>query len=66
VALAPSMASLLIGGLNRIAALEVPVALPTFWLAASPAIGLFVGLLAAWIPAQRAANQDPASSVRYE
>ena len=66
VALAPSMAALLIGGLNRIAALEVPVALPTFWLAASPAIGLFVGLLAAWIPAQRAANQDPASSVRYE
>lgn len=66
VALCAPMANLLIAGLNKIASLQTPVVLPLGWMFAAPAIGLAVGLVAAWIPAARAAAQDPASSVRYE
>ena len=66
VALCAPMANLLIAGLNKIASLQMPVVLPLHWMLAAPAIGLLVGALAAWIPARRAAAQDPAASVRYE
>lgn len=64
--LAVPMAHVLIGGLNRVAALQAPVVLPVVWMAFVPLIGLSVGALAAYVPARRAAMQDPATSVRYE
>ena len=66
VLLCVPMAQLLISGLNRIAALDAPVVLPLLWMTLAPVVGLVVGVIAAWIPAHRAAAQDPASSVRYE
>jgi len=66
VLLCVPMAQLLISGLNRIAALDAPVVLPFVWMTLAPVVGLVVGVVASWIPAHRAAAQDPASSVRYE
>jgi putative ABC transport system permease protein len=64
--LAVPMAHVLIEGLNRVAALQAPVVLPVAWMIAVPAIGLLVGAAAAYVPARRAAMEDPAMSVRYE
>jgi putative ABC transport system permease protein len=64
--LAVPMAHVLILGLNRIAALQAPTVLPYVWFWIVPVVGVAVGALAAWLPARRAAAQDPATSVRYE
>jgi ABC-type antimicrobial peptide transport system permease subunit len=66
LALCAPMAHVLVGGLNRVAALAAPVVLPVPWMIAVPAIALGVGVLAALLPAARASAQDPAEAVRYE
>lgn len=60
------MAQILITGLNRVARLEAPVALPEPWLWAVPGIALVTGVLAAVVPARQAVRAEPAESVRYE
>jgi putative ABC transport system permease protein len=66
VGLSVPMAHVLVGGLNRVAALAAPVVVPRGWIVAVPLLALAVGLLASLLPAARAARQDPADSVRYE
>jgi putative ABC transport system permease protein len=64
--LAVPMARVLISGLNRVAGLDAPLTLPWDWFAATPAIAVGTGLLAAILPGMRAAALNPAASVRYE
>ncbi len=60
------MAHLLVRGLNTVAQLAIPVVVPRTWMYAIPPIALVTGILAALIPALRAARTDPAESVRFE
>jgi putative ABC transport system permease protein len=60
------MAHVLVRGLNHIAGLDAPVALPRVWFALVPALALATGVLAAVVPAVRALRQSPVESVRYE
>ena len=60
------MAHLLVSGLNTVAQMSVPVVVPRSWMYALPPIALVTGILAALVPAVRAARTDPAESVRFE
>jgi putative ABC transport system permease protein len=60
------LASVLVFGMNRVARLEAPVALPWDWFVYVPILAFGTALLAALVPAVRALRQSPAESVRYE
>lgn len=66
VALAVPMGWLLVRGMNQVAALAAPFALPWTWLWLTPVLALATGVLAALVPAWRALQQNPAEAVRYE
>ncbi|MEC7582674.1 MAG: FtsX-like permease family protein [Planctomycetota bacterium] len=66
LALVSPMAELLVAGLNRVAALDVPLMLPVGWMWAVLPLAVSVGVLSAWFPAARAGREDPAVAIRYE
>jgi ABC-type lipoprotein release transport system permease subunit len=65
-ALCVPMAWILVGGLNAVAGLEAPVVIPGRWLGFTPLIAFGAALVAALLPAVRAAGQSPAAAVAYE
>jgi hypothetical protein len=65
-ALCVPMAHVLVAGLNRVAGLAAPLALPWGWLVLVPLLAIATGLAAAIVPAVRAVRASPAESVRYE
>lgn len=66
VALAVPMGYLLVRGMNQVAALAAPFALPWRWLWLTPVLALLTGVLAGLVPAWRSLRQSPAEAVRYE
>lgn len=64
--LAVPLAWVLVGGMNQVARLEAPVALPWRWFVLAPLAAFATAVLAAIVPALRALRQSPAESVRYE
>ena len=64
--LAVPLAYVLVLGMNRVARLDAPVALPFGWFAVVPLLALGTAVLAAVVPAWRALRQSPSESVRYE
>ncbi|MCC6671434.1 MAG: FtsX-like permease family protein [Planctomycetes bacterium] len=55
-----------VAGLNEVSGLEAPVVVPWPWVVVVPALALGLGVLAAVLPALRAARENPADAVRYE
>ncbi len=66
LAICVPMVQVLLAGLNRVAGLRAPVALPWEWMVLAPGLALVVGVLAALLPGLRMRRQDPAAAVRYE
>jgi len=66
LALCYPLAKVLVLGLNAVARLDAPLAIPWTWFVYVP-IGAFVtAVCAAIVPAYRALQQSPSESVRYE
>jgi putative ABC transport system permease protein len=66
LALAVPLAHVLVLGMNQVARLDAPVALPLDWFLFAPLAALATAVLAAVVPALRALRQSPSESVRYE
>lgn len=60
------MGAMVVSGLNRVAGLSAPFAVPWPYVFAVLPLALGIGVLAAILPASRAVRQSPVESVRYE
>ena len=64
--LALVLAQVLVFGMNAVARLDAPLALPWPWFAWAPLLAFGTAMLASVVPAWRALQQSPSESVRYE
>ncbi|HEB52840.1 MAG TPA: FtsX-like permease family protein [bacterium] len=60
------LANVLVLGMNAVARLDAPVAIPWPWFVWTPLLAFATAILAAIVPAWRALRQSPSESVRYE
>ncbi len=66
LALGIPLGRVVVDGMNRVTGLSAPYAVPWHAVIAVPVIGLWAGMLAAWLPGVRAARMSPAEAVRFE
>lgn len=66
VGLGVPLGSILVYGMNAVARLDAPVAVPWQWFVLVPMLALATAVLAATVPAWRALRESPSESVRYE
>jgi putative ABC transport system permease protein len=64
--LAVGLAQVLVFGMNVVARLDAPVALPGLWFVWAPLLAFATAIVASIVPAWRALRQSPSESVRYE
>ena len=60
------LGQVLIFGMNAVARLDAPLAVPWPWFVYAPALAFGTAVLASVVPAWRALQQSPSESVRYE
>lgn len=60
------LGKVLVLGMNAVARLDAPLAVPWDWFVYAPLLAFVTSILAAAVPAWRALQQSPSESVRYE
>lgn len=60
------LGQVLVFGMNAVARLDAPLAVPWAWFVYAPALAFGTAVIASVVPAWRALRQSPSESVRYE